>query len=313
MDGCTGISFEDDDFFGCGTIGFFISNSSDISIIDSKIHDCLYRAMDFYEASNILLLRSQINNIGKRFAGNLFLITSSEDINLKSCKIFDNGNMDNIGYLEDMFFNTDGEKVVSMSDCTLTNNLYADADTVSEDVSSPEITPISTQASEPQSANSSSTDSLEIGDAFKLFSTVDLFGNPMDHTVFADNKLTMVNVWATWCGPCVAEIPELGKIAKDYADQGVAVIGVLADSIMDNNLTRDEGSITAGIDILRESNAKYINLIPDKSLNNFIMELEYYPTTFFVDHTGTILYEKVGSNNYESWAAEIERLLEEVT
>jgi len=310
MDGCANIEFQQDDFFGCGIIGLDIANSSNISVIDSDIHDCRYRAVDLNRVSGFQMLRSRIYNTGLTDVGNLFLITYSREVNFKSCRIFDNGNIGNkdANTFYYMFFNTDAEKIVSMTDCTVTNNLYADLDTSlqnSDNTKSfrdPKLTPIPVPTSDPKKKVN----------PFESFSTVDLSGNPVDYTVFSHNKITMLNIWATWCGPCVAEIPELGKLAKNYSDRGVAVIGILADSVIDENLTRDENTIASGIKILRESDAEYNNLIPDKALYDFIMELEYYPTTLFIDNTGAIVFEKVGSNDYESWAAEIERLLKEV-
>lgn len=130
MDGCRNITLQKDDFFGCGTIGLDISNSLDISVIDSDIHDCLYRAIDLNRVSEFSMLRSRIYNTGLNETGNLFLITSSREVSFESCKIFDNGNIgnkaENTFYY--MFFNTDAEKVVSMTDCIVTNNLYADVD-----------------------------------------------------------------------------------------------------------------------------------------------------------------------------------------
>jgi len=46
-------------------------------------------------------------------------------------------------------------------------------------------------------------------------------------------KVILLNVWATWCGPCQAEIPELVEAYNKYKDQGVVVIGVSLDDTAD--------------------------------------------------------------------------------
>ena len=44
-----------------------------------------------------------------------------------------------------------------------------------------------------------------------------------------DNKIYVVNFWATWCGPCVKELPYFEKINKEYADKNVEVLLVSLD------------------------------------------------------------------------------------
>lgn len=43
-------------------------------------------------------------------------------------------------------------------------------------------------------------------------------------------KVVVLDVWATWCGPCLVEIPRLNDLYGDYRDQGVEIIGVTVDS-----------------------------------------------------------------------------------
>jgi len=55
-----------------------------------------------------------------------------------------------------------------------------------------------------------------------------LQGKPLDPAAFA-GKVIVVDFWATYCGPCIKEIPSFNKIHKDFASQGVAVLGVGMD------------------------------------------------------------------------------------
>ena len=71
------------------------------------------------------------------------------------------------------------------------------------------------------------------------FSTTDLDGNAADESIFAEYKLTMVNIWATFCGPCISEMPELGELASEYADKGMRVVGLVTD-VMDSEGALDE-------------------------------------------------------------------------
>jgi thiol:disulfide interchange protein DsbD len=55
-----------------------------------------------------------------------------------------------------------------------------------------------------------------------------LEGAPLDTAALA-GKVVIVNFWATWCVPCVGEIPTFNKVYRDFASQGVAIIGVAMD------------------------------------------------------------------------------------
>ncbi len=63
-------------------------------------------------------------------------------------------------------------------------------------------------------------------EAFASFSAQDLDGNPVDTSVFEGSRMTLINVWGTFCGPGLNEMPDLTKLAEEYADQGLQVIGI---------------------------------------------------------------------------------------
>jgi thiol-disulfide isomerase/thioredoxin len=50
-------------------------------------------------------------------------------------------------------------------------------------------------------------------------------------------RIRVVNVWATWCAPCVAEMADLQKIASRFRDRGVAVVGVSLDDALPGDRT----------------------------------------------------------------------------
>ena len=59
----------------------------------------------------------------------------------------------------------------------------------------------------------------------------DIAGSEYTQEMFADYDLTMVNVFTTWCTPCINEIPDLEKLKNNMADQGVNVVGIVLDAI----------------------------------------------------------------------------------
>ena len=60
------------------------------------------------------------------------------------------------------------------------------------------------------------------------FSLPDLAGKPRDGSEW-QNQIRVINFWATWCPPCRKEIPDLNALHKEYAPQGVVVIGIAID------------------------------------------------------------------------------------
>lgn len=63
------------------------------------------------------------------------------------------------------------------------------------------------------------------------FETTDLDGNPVrSEELFAQHKVTMLNIWATWCGPCKGELRELGDINRRVQEKNGAIIGILSDA-----------------------------------------------------------------------------------
>lgn len=54
-------------------------------------------------------------------------------------------------------------------------------------------------------------------------------GNDVDKSIFTDKKLTMVNVWGTYCGACIEEMPDLQEIYTEMKNKGVNVVGIVMD------------------------------------------------------------------------------------
>ena len=63
---------------------------------------------------------------------------------------------------------------------------------------------------------------------FPEFKTTDTNGNEVTEKIFSDKDITMVNVWGTFCGPCINEMPELQKIYESLP-KNANLIGIAAD------------------------------------------------------------------------------------
>ena len=114
------------------------------------------------------------------------------------------------------------------------------------------------------------------------FETTDLESNVVkSEELFAAHAVTMVNIWATWCDPCKAEMPELGDLARriEAERKDAAIVGICYDA--------DE-ELEACKEILAERNVEYLNLLPFDNMDDKLY-LSTLPTTIFVNRDGVIL------------------------
>ncbi|MDC7289618.1 redoxin family protein [Blautia schinkii] len=152
----------------------------------------------------------------------------------------------------------------------------------------------------------------DVGEASWIFTNEDLEGNEVTQDIFKDKKLTMVNYWATFCGPCLREMPDLGELQEEYADKGFQIVGVVADVMEDQN-----GELT-NLDVAKEAveatKAGYVHLpITQEMLGGPVANVQVVPTTVFVDENGNMVgEEQLGSKSKEDWAALIDSYLKMV-
>lgn len=118
----------------------------------------------------------------------------------------------------------------------------------------------------------------------KEFSTVDLNQTAMTQDIFKDYDITMVNIWATWCGPCVSEMPELQKLYTQLP-KNVNMISLCVDGKEDAQ---------AAEEIIDAAGVKFHVLVPDDKLQKSLLdEVQYFPTTIFVDKDGMPVGEAI--------------------
>ncbi|MEA4823372.1 MAG: rhodanese-like domain-containing protein [Clostridiaceae bacterium] len=145
------------------------------------------------------------------------------------------------------------------------------------------------------------------------FRATSLDGAAVDESIWADNKLTMVNIWATFCGPCLTEMPDLGKLAAEYAAQDFGIVGIVIDTLDQNgDISMSQVEKARG---LRESTgANYLHILPsDDLMNGVLQDVSSVPTTVFVDSEGNIVGNAyVGSRSADKWKAIVDALLAEV-
>lgn len=96
-----------------------------------------------------------------------------------------------------------------------------------------------------------------------------------------DYDLIMINVWGTYCGPCRAEMPELGKLTAQLPER-VLQLGLCIDGEMQPEAAKQ---------IVESAESAYENLLPSKSFEKLIGKVVYIPTTVFLNSNGEIVGE----------------------
>lgn len=125
---------------------------------------------------------------------------------------------------------------------------------------------------------------VEIGSPAPAYRTTTLTG---DSTSLEQQrgKVVLLNVWATWCKPCRAEIPELLAVRTRYADRGLEIIGVSVDVAGAERDIRD---------FMKEFQMTYpIWLDPDERISTEFL-LVGVPATFVIDRNGVLRWRKTG-------------------
>ena len=149
--------------------------------------------------------------------------------------------------------------------------------------------------------------------SFSSFKAVDIDGNDVDQSIFADYDLTMVNVWGTFCTYCLQEMPELGEISEEYADEGVQVVGIVID-VLNEDLSVNTEQIQLAREVVEKTEANYPHLVPSIDLLYAgIASIRSYPTTFFVDKNGNLVGDVYsGARSKDKWERIIRDTLGEV-
>ena len=123
-----------------------------------------------------------------------------------------------------------------------------------------EIAKLEKESAASESSDNASSKSDESTGVFKGFKGKDLDGNDVDDSLFAKNKVTVVNFWFSGCKPCVGELSKLNELNEKLKEMGGEVVGINTDTL-DNN----EAGIKEAKEILKAQGASYKNLTFDSN------------------------------------------------
>lgn len=141
---------------------------------------------------------------------------------------------------------------------------------------------------------------------FKNLAVTDLDGNKTTlGELMGDNTVTMVNVWATFCPPCKAELADVAKAHETLAKEGAGVIGILGDV-----RSADDETYKTAKDLLEQAHASYPNVLRTEGLEEIIEYLDGYPTTFYLNRDGKIIGPSfVGGRSLEEFTSTAKELI----
>ena len=122
-------------------------------------------------------------------------------------------------------------------------------------------------------------------------------------------KITVINFWGTWCGPCKSELPDFDRIASEYED-AVTIYAIHSTSGYESAAKYVADNFSSSKMIFLKDYA--IDPYDEYAGDSYFAQLggtSFYPFTVILDENGVIMYNHVGIMTYEQLSLEIEKLL----
>ena len=191
-------------------------------------------------------------------------------------------------------------------------------DTLSKDIETirgieEEIARLEKEIAASDSSGSTYSSSADSTGVFHGFKGKDLDGNDVDDSLFAQNKVTVVNFWFSGCKPCVEELSKLNELNDKLKEMGGEVVGINTDTLDDN-----QDGIKEAKEILKAQGASYKNLTfdSDSAVGKYAGDIMAFPTTVLVDKDGNIVGDPFmggidDPSNYEQLMKQIQSVLDQ--
>lgn len=131
----------------------------------------------------------------------------------------------------------------------------------------------------------------EVGDRVPDYSAPNLAGQEVS---FADylGKVVLINVWATWCGPCRVEMPPIQGSYNRFKDRGFAVLAISIDTGPGYRAKVDE--------FVRELGLDFTVLLDPEGRISRVLRTVGVPETFVIDRQGRIVKRLIGATDWDS-------------
>lgn len=113
-------------------------------------------------------------------------------------------------------------------------------------------------------------------------------------------KVVLINFWATWCGPCVQEIPSLASLQDVYGEQGFSVLGISVD----------QGGSGVVAKMMKKTGVNYPVVVGNSKVSRDFGGVYGVPTSFLVDRSGNVLKRYTGFVGHKVFEEDIKAALQ---
>jgi peroxiredoxin len=127
---------------------------------------------------------------------------------------------------------------------------------------------------------------VEVGDEAPEFSLASDAGRTVELKEFR-GRFVVLNFWATWCPPCVEEMPSLDRFHQQFSSRGVVVLGVSVDQ-----------DVNAYQQFLKKAGVTFLTLRDPERKVSRLYGTYKYPETYFIDRQGKIVQKIIGQADW---------------
>ena len=168
-----------------------------------------------------------------------------------------------------------------LTGCAANSPAETPAETPTEEVTAEEKPAVKEESEAP--AEEAAEEPIYLG----TFSAQSLTGETVNESIFSEADLTVINLWATYCGPCKQEMPILGALDREL--ENVQILGIVTD-VIDQQGEPDENQVALALEIMEACGCDYPSLILNQDLAYLgFASLQAVPATLFVDSEGYLV------------------------